>query len=277
VKAKGLLKENPGLHERIHEANIEVHRVEASYYELFHPEVYSKQEQKRITSMLKKADDLVSNNQKKALDFGAGTGNLTGKLLAMDYAVTAVDISAEMCRALRRKYQKYIQTKQLEVVNSPIENVDFENEKFDMVTCYSVLHHLPDYVESLQKLCGFTKKGGIIYIDHEASPYYWNPEPKMLTGLVKGIYFHSNPIFNSLFFRLIGLKVPPVDYTESDYWHKKDHSIDHTKIQEVFKEKKFEKYDKTDYHQTGTWIPNPIYPIFRLICRPEMSCWIAKK
>ena len=37
-------------------------------------------------------DELIADNQKKALDFGAGTGNLTGKLLRMDYKVTAIDI-----------------------------------------------------------------------------------------------------------------------------------------------------------------------------------------
>ena len=30
-------------------------------------------------------DKLIVDNQKKALDFGAGTGNLTGKLLRMNY------------------------------------------------------------------------------------------------------------------------------------------------------------------------------------------------
>ncbi len=271
------MSEKQNLHERIHEANIAVHRVESSYYELFHPEVYNKQEQKRITSTLQKADATVSDNQKKALDFGAGTGNLTGRLLSLGYTVTAVDISAEMCRALAKKYQNYVQIKKLEVINSPIENVEFNNSKFDLITCYSVLHHLPEYVESLQKLCGFLRKGGVIYIDHEASPYYWKPEVKTLTGLVKGIYFHSNPIFNSIFFRLIRLNVPSVDYSESDYWHKREHSLDHTKIQKVFKAERFETYQRMDYHQKATWIFNPVYPIFQLMCRPEMSCWIAKK
>jgi len=73
------------LRERIHKANIAVHRFEAKYYELIHPEVYSKQEQKRVNSTLKMVDKLIVDNQKKALDFGAGTGNLTDKLLNMGY------------------------------------------------------------------------------------------------------------------------------------------------------------------------------------------------
>ena len=46
-------------------------------------------------------DKLVTDNQKNALDIGAGSGNLTGKLLLMGYNVTAVDISAEMCAILQ--------------------------------------------------------------------------------------------------------------------------------------------------------------------------------
>jgi ubiquinone/menaquinone biosynthesis C-methylase UbiE len=265
------------LRRTIHEANIAVHRVEVSYYELFHPEVYGRQEQKRITDTLNQIDMLIFDNQKRALDFGAGTGNLTGKLLALGYEVTAVDISPDMCNALRQKYQKYIQANKLAVINSPIENVEFNYAKFDLITCYSVLHHLPDYVDTLQKLCGFLKKGGIIYLDHEASPYYWKTEQKMLTELIKTIYLHSNPMLNSFNFRLVGLNIPPVDYAESDYWHKKDHSLDQRKIQDLFEAEKFEKFKRTDYHQKGTWIFNPIYPLFKLICRPEMSSWIAKK
>ena len=100
------LLQDPTLKEKIHQANITVHHLEAQYYELLHPEVYSKQEQKRIATKLREIDKLVSENHKVALDFGAGTGNLTGKLLQMGYTVTAVDISAEMCVILQEKIRR---------------------------------------------------------------------------------------------------------------------------------------------------------------------------
>ena len=49
---------------KIREANITVHRIEAKYYDLIHPEVYGKFEQKRIDSILKKVDKFVKNNSK---------------------------------------------------------------------------------------------------------------------------------------------------------------------------------------------------------------------
>jgi ubiquinone/menaquinone biosynthesis C-methylase UbiE len=263
--------------EKIHEANVSVHQQEAQYYELLHPEVYSKQEQKRIVAKLKMIDRLVTNNQKSALDVGAGTGNLTGKLLQMGYKVTAVDISTEMCAILQTKYKAYLKNGKLIIINLPIENLTFDVGKFDLIACYSVLHHLPDYLAALRSLSVFLKKGGIIYIDHEASPFYWKTERSSLANFVRGIYFHSNPIFNILYFQVIGLRVPSIDYSLSDYWHKKEHALDHKSIEQIFEKENYEFSRRTDYYPNSTWIPNPLSKIYRLLCAPEMSFWMAKK
>jgi SAM-dependent methyltransferase len=86
--------------EEIYEANVKVHQFEAKCYELIHVEIYGRYEQKRINSTLKRIDKLIAGNWKKALDFGAGTGNITGKLLRMGHTVTAVDISPDICAVL---------------------------------------------------------------------------------------------------------------------------------------------------------------------------------
>lgn len=267
---------NPTLTEQIHEANVIVHRFEAKYYEALHPEVYSKKEQKRLTAQLKKIDAEIPNNQKNALDVGAGTGNVTGKLLAMEYHVTATDISPEMCQILKKRYAAYI-PKKLTVINSPIEDLTFSKGTFDLITCYSVIHHLPDYLGALTTLSGFLKKGGVIYIDHEISPYYWKKEPNPIINLLKDIYFHSNPLINSLYFYIIGCQVPTIDYTLSDYWYKKEHAIDHKAVRQAFLEEGFEFCRRTDYYEHATWVPNPLFPLFRLLCKPEMCFWAAKK
>ena len=267
---------DPVLEDQIHQANVTVHRFESKYYELLHPEVYSKQEQKRIVAKLTSVDQQISGNRRNALDVGAGTGNLTGKLLQMGYHVIATDISPEMCSVLRKKYSAYLPGK-LTVINSPIEDLSFSQGKFDLTTIYSVLHHLPDYVSALHTFSGWLKKGGIVYIDHEASPFYWKSEPSGFASFIKSLYFHSIPAINGLYFQMIGLKIPPIDYTLSDYWHKKEHALNHRAIERVFKQEGFEFFRRTDYYQHATWIPNPLFPIYRVLCRPEMSYWIAKK
>jgi 2-polyprenyl-3-methyl-5-hydroxy-6-metoxy-1,4-benzoquinol methylase len=265
------------LRERIHEANVTVHQFEAEYYELLHPEVYGKQEQKRINSTLKMVDKLIAGNQKRALDFGAGTGNLTGKLLRMGYSVTAIDISAEMCTILKKRYKTYLEAENLIVINSPIEDVSFDRGEFDLITCYSVLHHLPDYVDAIQRLSVFLKKGGVMHIDHEASPFYWKSESHKVAHLVKHIYFHSNPLLNTLYFQIMGINIPSLDYNLSDYWHKKEHPLDHRKIECLFEKEKFDFFTRIDYHLNGTWVLNPIFYICKHICKPDWSFWVAKK
>ena len=271
------LSEKEDFHQEIHEANIAVHQIEATYYSLFHPEVYSKQEQKRLTLTIRQIDRLVTDNHKKALDFGAGTGNLSEKLLDLGYKVTAVDISPAMCKVLRRQYASQVDAGVLTVINAPIEDIDFQNEEFDLVTCYSVLHHLPDYENTLRRLCGFLKKGGVMFLDHEASPYFWRAESGILATLVKSLYFHTNPMLNSFYFGIIGFKVPTVDYSLSDYWFKREHALSHQQIQQIFKKCNFKSYTRTDYYLRESWIYNPIFWTYKHLCSPETSYWIATK
>jgi 2-polyprenyl-3-methyl-5-hydroxy-6-metoxy-1,4-benzoquinol methylase len=268
------------LQERIREANIAVHRFEAKYYELIHPEVYSRFEQKRINSVLKMVDKLLGNDRsyvKKALDFGAGTGNLTGKLLRMGYEVIAVDISVEMCEILKRKYKEYLEAGKLAVIGSPIEDVSFGRAEFDLITCYSVLHHLPDYVGAVSRLSGFLKKGGVMYLDHEISPFYWRRESSTLAQLVKLVYSFSYPVINILYFRVMGVAVPSLDYSLSDYWHRKEHALDHDKIKCIFEEN-FDFFSRIDYYlKSRSWVLNPFFYFFEYLCKPDMSLWVAKK
>jgi ubiquinone/menaquinone biosynthesis C-methylase UbiE len=270
------LLQDPTFKEQIHQANVAVHRSEARYYEALHPEVYSKQEQKRIITILSDIDKKIDNNKRVALDIGAGTGNLTGKLLSMGYFVTATDISPEMCEIIYKKYKKNFPEK-LKIINSPIEEIQFDEEKFDLIASYSVLHHIPDYLSALKQLIKSLKKGGMFYIDHEASPSYWNDEPTSLASLVKALYFHSNPTINAVYFKIIGLGVPSIDYTLSDYWHKKEHALSHQMIRQVFKETNFSYYKRVDHYLHATWLPNPLSFLYRILCAPEMSSWIAKK
>ncbi len=266
------------LRERIHDANVAVHRLEAEYYELLHPEVYGKYEQKRINSTLKLVDKLIVDNQKKALDFGAGTGNLAGKLLRMDYKVTAVDISAEMCAVLKKKYKTYLEAKKLVIINSPIEDLSFGRGEFDLITCYSVLHHLPDYVGAIRRLSFFLRKGGVMYLDHEASPFYWEGASNIVSGLIEFVYFHSNPLLNRLYFQIMKISIPSLDYTLSDYWHKREHPLDHEKIGCVFEKENFDFFARIDYHvKFRSWVLNPIFYVYRYTCEPEMSFWVARK
>jgi SAM-dependent methyltransferase len=263
------------LSQEIFKANLAVHKYESKYYQLLHPEIYNRFEQARLTSWLKVVNKLLNSDDKTALDFGSGSGNLTSKLLKLDYKVTAIDISYEMCAILKDKFKKDIDKKRLKVINQSIEDAALNQNEFDLICCYSVLHHLPDYVKVIKKLSTFLKKGGIMYIDHEASPFEWIDLPK-----VKRFFIFSNRVINMQYLRLLGLHVPPsrnLDYNLSDYWTLKKHHIDHEKIEGVFKEDSFDFSTRIDYYSYYTWVLNPAFYVYKYACKPEVSCWIAKK
>jgi 2-polyprenyl-3-methyl-5-hydroxy-6-metoxy-1,4-benzoquinol methylase len=266
------------LRKQIFEANVKVHQFEAKCYELIHDEIYGRYEQKRIDSVLKRIDKLIVNNKKRALDFGAGTGNITGKLLRLGYTVTAVDISSDMCEVLKRQFKDYVKENKLKVVNSSIEEAGFEGQQFDLITCYSVLHHLPDYLAVIQKLSTILRKGGIMYLDHESITY--TNRPSKIQRLASLVHFTTNSMLNRLFLKIKGVNIPSIkhlDYSLSDYWAFDEHATDHDKIGQIFQKQKYTSKLRINYHLNRTWIFSPTFYLYKYMARPDYSLWIATK
>ena len=262
---------------QVHDANIAFYRVWAEYYDRAHRDIFNAMEQKRTVNVLRLADGLVSDNCKRALDFGAGTGNIAGKLLDMGYQVTAVDISKEMCEILKARYRDSIKNGRLNVVTSEIEDVIFREEEFDLIVCYSVLHHLPDYVGTIRKLAGFLKRGGVMCLDHEASPIRWIRFDKKCERVRSALHF-SDSLLNR-FFSLVswGHEFPVIDHSMADYWAKHKHHIDHVKIGEVFKQEHFSYFQRHDYYDRQCDLFNPLWHVYKRLYAPDTSLWIAKK
>jgi ubiquinone/menaquinone biosynthesis C-methylase UbiE len=273
------MKENLG--NKVHEANIRLHQIEAGYYELIHLEQFNRIEQERIIATLKRIDKLLQGNSKKALDFGAGTGNLTGKLLILGYDVTAVDIAKEMCGAMEKKYRDFLKLNKLKIINSKIEDLDFRKEEFDLITCYSVLHHLPDYLDVIRKLSFFLGKNGIMYLDHEESLFFWQDPKPICARMIKYVYSKSVGFYNYHLNKKIlnwrGMEIPSFDYSLSDFWCKEKHHLEHEKIKKVFEEEGFAYYIREDYYLNQTKFFNPLFWVYRCLCKPDTSLWIAKK
>lgn len=267
-------KVNDDLERRIHLANVRVHRQEAAIYDSIHSEIFNKREQKRIREVLIRVDQLIDYNGKLALDFGAGTGNLTGKLLDLGYEVTAVDISKEMCDILRKKYEVLRAMGKLKVINAHEHDLQFEKQ-FDLVSCYSVLHHLPNYVDVVARLTACVKTGGVVYLDHEMSPLYWST--RQAFRKIRWLSHKSDTLLTYAHNSLTGKSAPSLDYRLADYWVTEEHHISHDKIYALFQKQGFRYFVREDYALQHTWIFNPISGVFRLILGPDVSLWIAKK
>lgn len=153
--------------------NKRVHDSVVPIYERIHTEIFNPTEQARIAGALKDAISKVTPSAEipLVLDFGAGTGNLTGHLLNLGARVVAADVSLKTLALLKDKFSE---TGRFEI--SELNGIDLSNlndNSFDMVATYSVLHHVPDYLGIVKEFVRVTKPGGVIYIDHESSPCFW--------------------------------------------------------------------------------------------------------
>jgi SAM-dependent methyltransferase len=153
-----------------------VHDALAPTYEAAHGEIFNPTEQARIASVLQEALGRLGHRESPplALDYGAGTGNLTAHLLRLGARVIAADVSPRCLEEVRRRHGA---TGRLQVVE--LNGTDLSGlapASVDFVGAYSVLHHVPDYLGVVQEFVRVVRPGGFIYIDHEAAPGFWRSD-----------------------------------------------------------------------------------------------------
>jgi len=168
--------------------NIIGHDKTAKRYDELHAEIYNPIEQRRIRETLSCALSSISStdSQPLVLDFGAGTGNLTLHLLELGAKVVAADVSSTSLEILKRKTSERADCKC--VLCNGIDLSLFQEQTFDMIATYSVLHHVPDYLAIVREFSRLLKPGGVVYIDHEHCPSFWqeNPRYQIYTSRIVG-------------------------------------------------------------------------------------------
>ncbi|MFH0827710.1 MAG: class I SAM-dependent methyltransferase [Candidatus Omnitrophota bacterium] len=203
------------LRERILEENIKLHKIEAEYYDRIHPEEFNWFEQGRIWQDLKFIRSKL-NKGLLVLDMGCGTGNLTLKLLELGCEVRGVDISADMVAVLAENIPERLKAKARLSVKNIEEFITGCEESFDCIVTSSVLHHLPDYIQALEKVSKLLKPGGWLYITHEPAKEALAADP----FLRKILWQVDNLVFNMVF----GKKMPVL---EGRNFHLSDYHLYH--------------------------------------------------
>jgi ubiquinone/menaquinone biosynthesis C-methylase UbiE len=141
----------------IWEENLKLHKSEAYYYEVQHPEIYNFVEQRRIRSLIKALRQTVKLRNPLCLDLGSGTGNLLSHIEVAGFDPVACDLSPDMLR-----YNKAANRILCEVAHLP-----FRDGVFTLITAYSLFHHLPCLSTALQEMCRVSACCSRFYIDHE--------------------------------------------------------------------------------------------------------------
>ena len=164
--------------------NISLHTRCADYYESDHVEIFNDIEQARLRDGLAKArNNILSKSVPfKAMDFGCGTGNVTGHLLKLGFSVFACDVTPAFLNITGKRYSNDNLT--LCALNGR-DLKGFRENSLDLIAAYSVLHHVPDYLSLISEFARVCTPGGIVYIDHEAvettysSPLYTEYKKKV--------------------------------------------------------------------------------------------------
>jgi len=106
----------------------------------------TKEIEEGINKNIGRAEEIVSQfgNKGKLLDIGCGAGFFITCLKRYDWDVSGIDISEWATEFARNKLK-------LNVFTGTVEEIEFD-DKFDVITMYHFLEHLPDPVGSLKKV-----------------------------------------------------------------------------------------------------------------------------
>ena len=227
--------------EKILWENIKLGKIEHKIYRQIHTEIYNFYEQRRIQKEVDFILRLFSNKKDlTCLDVGCGTGNLTLKFLERGFTVTGVDISRDMLNILK----SYIidlkfNAKKVTLITSDadnfIENSVRDNKKYDVVSFSSILHHLPDYLNTIKNACNLVHLGGCIYITHE---------PPLTAGVERSILCRilafADGMAYGLILRMKNVKHPDIScYRYADYHVWQEKGVDQQKILHILRENGF--------------------------------------
>lgn len=157
------------------ERNVRAYRKAHRRYDRNHPEIFNEVEQVRLRTSLTAAVRAVrgSRGALRALDVGCGSGNVARHALDLGLEVVAADVSPEFLRKVGRRAQgRPLETMRL----NGMDLKPLPDGAFDLVTAYSVLHHIPDYLALVAEMHRVTRPGGIVYLDHEVNERFWESD-----------------------------------------------------------------------------------------------------
>lgn len=126
--------------------------------------------EKSIAEFLKTiVHDFNIKNGQNVLDIGTGTGVLVPILVqavGRPGNVVAVDFAEKMVEQSRRKYHSFANVK---IELQDVEELNFPEDYFDLITCFGVFPHVEDKKKALLSMYRVLKPKGRLIIVHALS------------------------------------------------------------------------------------------------------------
>jgi SAM-dependent methyltransferase len=122
----------------------------------------------------------------RILEIGSGPGWVTETLLMLGYQVDCLEPSEDLVEIARQRcdlVKNYYRSEPAPAVRfhtTTLEDVEFEDESFEAVLFYDVLHHVVDEKVAIEKSFRFLVQGGVIGVVEGA----WHPDFKELEAML---------------------------------------------------------------------------------------------
>lgn len=119
-----------------------------------------------------------------ALELGAGHGTFTESLVQSGARVTVTEMSGPSANLLERKFADAA----VKVVHDPLGHgaAKIAQDGCDLVVIVSVLHHIPDYLDTVKGLTDGLKPGGAFYCVQD--PTWYPSRSRFALGVDRGSY-----------------------------------------------------------------------------------------
>jgi len=262
------IKRNSRIHDRI-----------ATVYEKRHDEIFNSVEQDRLQKAVSQATNEIKSSTGNilALDYGCGAGNITKFLLEHNLKTVAADISKNFLSLVRNKFSNSENLIAMHVNGYDLSAV--KSGKFDLVTVYSVLHHVPDYLKILEELMRVLKKGGVLFIDHENCPSFWENGStfREFANLSKSSWKkYANLLKPSWYLNMTKLMIDPQYQAEGDIHVFPHDHIDWDEINRIITSNGCSVIYKKDYLHYKQHYKLEHFDAYKNKCS-DMRCLIARK
>lgn len=126
----------------------------------------------RVNATINDAVTGVMHRQKSCavLEVGAGHGSFTEMVLAVGGTPTVTEMSKPSYELLRNKFREHPEVR---VVYDSDGSAPFrDGAKYDVILLISVIHHIPDYIDTITRLCDTALRPGGAVVAYQDPLWY---------------------------------------------------------------------------------------------------------
>jgi ubiquinone/menaquinone biosynthesis C-methylase UbiE len=137
---------------------------------------------------LKKFCEFKYHSKEKVLEIGCGIGTDSVEYAKHGAKVTAIDLGQDQVHLTKLNFELR-NLKYDEISTGNVENLKFEDETFDLVYCFGVIHHTLDMQKAIDEIYRVLKKDGEAIIMIYARGWKHYLKRCLIHGIFKGKIF----------------------------------------------------------------------------------------